>query len=282
MVRKDLEQWVIDEVQSCSISSRESSEVIEGFQLRIPAVPGVSFMAEQAWLEVEPIEVDQQDEVSLPATLWLRGGVAQLLHRGDGADPQRPRQLRSVPEFGDDVSENDDHQSVASSEDLAPSDSQSALRLKFRLRESRVLNCGSLTYADLSALPEYFSVLSTRAAYRENWACCLYHRSDRVQCRFCPAAQCVWLDGETISPPPPFVRSTAGSALGHLLATPTHSPPPLPPPLLPTAAGSPSPTADPRTTTNRGSGGGSAIACARRRLCPTPRGQPDRQFPRRV
>ncbi|CAK0823931.1 unnamed protein product [Prorocentrum cordatum] len=140
MVRKDLEQWVIDEVQSCSISSRESSEVIEGFQLRIPAVPGVSFMAEQAWLEVEPIEVDQQDEVSLPATLWLRGGVAQLLHRGDGADPQRPRQLRSVPEFGDDVSENDDHQSVASSEDLAPSDSQSALRLKFRLRESRVLD----------------------------------------------------------------------------------------------------------------------------------------------
>lgn len=142
IVRKDLEQWVVDEVQSCGDSSHDSSEVIEDFQLRIPGVPGVSFMAQQAWLEVEPIEVTQQDEVSLPATLWLRGGAAKPLDRGDDAAPsRRPRKLRSVREEsssdGGDTSEHDEHQSVASSEDLAPSDSQSALRLKFRLRESR-------------------------------------------------------------------------------------------------------------------------------------------------
>lgn len=135
MARQGCERWVVDTVQACGVSGTASSEVVEHFQLRIPAVPARSITAKKAWLEAQPMEVGEQDEVSLPVVLRLRGEVAQQRRPGGGAKPTWHK-LQSVPEDGEECepTEYDEQQSSIGSEDLTPSDSNSVLGLKFRLR----------------------------------------------------------------------------------------------------------------------------------------------------
>jgi len=151
MARQGLEQWVVSEVQGCGNSGRENSSgslqcpaqdpssvpsgnVIEHFQLRIPAVSAMSITAERAWLDVRPTEVDEDGDLSLPVVLRLRGGEAQQWRRGR----QAGQQLVSVPEDGtcDTLAEHEDEEqrSVAGSEDITPSDSLSVQGLRFRLK----------------------------------------------------------------------------------------------------------------------------------------------------
>lgn len=154
MARHGLEQWVVSEVQGCGKSGSEtgsgsmqcptqdpcsvpSGEVIEQFQLRIPAVSAMSIMAERAWLEVRPSEVDEDGDLSLPVVLRLRGGEAQQWRRGK----QAGQQLNSVPEDGacgtldEHADEEQEQWSDTGSEDITPSDSLSVAGLRFRMKQ---------------------------------------------------------------------------------------------------------------------------------------------------
>jgi hypothetical protein len=142
MARHGLETWVVDEVAACGQLGNMSSTVIEQFHLRVPAMPARSIVAEKAWLEVKPTEIDEDDQLSLPVVLWLRGVACQQRPCCSGGT--RPtkharlvkQQLTSILEDcdWDALGEPVEQQSVAGSEELTPSDSVSEQGLKFRIR----------------------------------------------------------------------------------------------------------------------------------------------------
>jgi len=137
MVRQSLEKWVVDEVAACGDSGNVSSDVVEHFHVRVPAVPARSITAERAWLEVKPTEADEDGELSLPAVLWLRGVVSRQWHPIDGTKPAK-QQLASILEDGTgstpsgSILEECELRSVTGSEELTPSDSASQQRVRFR------------------------------------------------------------------------------------------------------------------------------------------------------
>jgi len=96
MARDGLETWVVDEVAACGELGSMSSSVIERFHLRVPAAPARSIVAEKAWLEVRPSEVDEDGDLSLPVVLRLRGGEARQWRRGPGnSRPSAPGSRRA-------------------------------------------------------------------------------------------------------------------------------------------------------------------------------------------